>query len=198
MMVPASTTMVSFSTATWPLERSTRTRAAQASQVGIARSWPNVVAMPSPTSFGVGLPQPAFWATRASTAAWRCAPPTELGDDPAFLPAPSSMRSRNSTGSTPACERSLIHETFERPVDPACPDGAQVSGPKRPLRQIVAQRANALGPNRVPMVGARDRENIVRNPVDALQHEGWRHDRGRPPGRRVVIHRRHTAALFPG
>jgi len=35
----------------------------------IARSWPKVVAIPSPTSLGIGLSQPAFWAARASTAA---------------------------------------------------------------------------------------------------------------------------------
>ena len=41
-------------------------------------------------------------ATRASTAACRCAPPTAFGADPALRPAPSSMRNRNATGSTPA------------------------------------------------------------------------------------------------
>src|SRR6516164_7488406 len=63
-MVPASTTMVSFSKVTFLRARSMRTRATQASHVGIVRSWPKVVAMPRPVSFGIVLPQPAFCAAR--------------------------------------------------------------------------------------------------------------------------------------
>src|SRR5580692_3196271 len=123
MSVPASMTMVSFSTATWPVARSTRTRAAQATHVGILRSCPNVDAMPRPTSFGMARPQPAFLAARASTAACRCAPSTEFGADPELPPAPSSKLSRNATGSPPASwAASSIKLSTAQLVQPALTD----------------------------------------------------------------------------
>src|SRR5262249_12307598 len=88
------------STATAPLLRSTRTRATHATHVGMARLWPNVVATPSAVSLGMGAPQPPFSAARLRTAAWRLAPPTELGAVPALRPEPSNNPRRNATGST--------------------------------------------------------------------------------------------------
>ena len=99
--VPQSTTRSSFSTFTTPLFGSTRTRAAQATQVGMSRSWPKVVARPMPVFFGSGLPHPALAATFDSTAACRCAPPVAVGPEPALRPAASSSFSRKARGSAP-------------------------------------------------------------------------------------------------
>ncbi len=98
-MAPASTASHSFSTLGWPVLRSTFTRAQQATQVGMSRSWPKVVAIPRPVSLGSLPPQPAALATRAITAAWRLAPPTAVGGPPALRPAPSNSLSRKASGS---------------------------------------------------------------------------------------------------
>src|SRR4029077_10569696 len=97
----------------------------------MARSWPNVVAMPSPVSFGMAAPHPAFCAARASTAAWRFAPPTEFGAEPALRPvegvggragiAPRAIEQGNTKGGwiNPPRMGGLIHEALDRPIGPA-------------------------------------------------------------------------------
>ena len=54
---------------------------------------------------------------------------------------------------------------------PARPDRAQIAWPECPVCQIIAQRANPMGSNRVPMVGALNGEWIERNTFGILQHE---------------------------
>src|SRR5258708_6265498 len=172
-MVPASITRLSRSTVTIPLARSTRRRATQAVQVGMRRTWPKLVAMPSPTSFGIVSPQPAFSAARARTAAWRRAPPRPAdgvrrrsGVAPSAVQQPQAelhpIDGRGVSG--------LVHEALDRPVGPARPDRAQPSRPEGPVGQIVRQRAHPLGADIVPVIGAVDREGIVADAVYALGH----------------------------
>ena len=50
----------------------------------------------------MAAPHLAFSAARLSTAAWRFAPPTAFGVEPALRPAPSNSAMRKATGSTRA------------------------------------------------------------------------------------------------
>src|SRR5713101_5712961 len=142
-MVPASTTRVSFSTVTRPLARSTRTRAMQATQVGMSRSWPKLVATPSPVSFGVGR---------------------RSGIAPGAIQQTQPERHRIN----PCGVGSLVHEAFHRPVGPARPDRAQPTGPEGSVGEIIGQRANPLRSHRVPVTGAAYREGIIRDAVGVL------------------------------
>src|SRR6202045_4828641 len=67
--------------------------------------------------------------------------------------------------------RRLVHKTFHSPIRPASTDGSQPAGPECLFGQIVSQRANPLGSNRVPIVSALDGELIVRTAVDPLRHK---------------------------
>ena len=62
----------------------------------------------------------------------------------------------------------LVHEAFDRPVGPAGPNRAQPAGAKGAVGEIVRQRAYALRAHIVPMIGAGDRERIVRFSVSPL------------------------------
>ncbi len=85
----------------------------------MSRSWPKVVARPSPVSGGSTAPQPAFSAARLTTAAWRAAPPTVDGELPALRPAASSSLMRNATGSTlRACAASSMNDSTAQFVQP--------------------------------------------------------------------------------
>jgi hypothetical protein len=92
----------------------------------------------------------------------------------------------------------FIHETFDSPVGPARPHRAQITWPEGTVCQIIAQRANPLGSNRVPMVGTGDGETIERNTSGILEHE-FRIDGGRGPAScRMMFHRGHLPAVSKG
>jgi hypothetical protein len=65
----------------------------------------------------------------------------------------------------------FIHETFDSPVGPARPHRAQITWPERPVCQIILQRANPMGSDRVPMVGTEDGETIELKTSVILEHE---------------------------
>ena len=157
--VPASTTIVSFSTTTPPLPRSTRTRATQATQVGISRSCPNVVATPSPESFGMAAPQSALLQPHAEEqppGAWLRRP--NSGPSQRYAPVPSSSLERKATGSAPAaCAASSMNVSTAQLVQPGA-DRAQPAGPEGAVGHIVRQRADTLRADSVPMVRAVDRK----------------------------------------
>ncbi len=92
----------------------------------MSRSWPKVVARPSPVSGGSAVPHPAFSAARLTTAAWRAAPPSVDGVVPALRPAASSICTRNATGSIlRACAASSMNDSRAQFVQPGPTERSQ-------------------------------------------------------------------------
>src|SRR5262249_57803960 len=70
-------------------------------------------------------------------------------------------------------QRRFIHEGLDRPVGPAGPDRAQITGTKRTVGEVVRKRADALRTHAVPVVGAVDSKRIVWSSIWRLGHFFW-------------------------
>src|SRR6266478_9323451 len=66
------------------------------------------------------------------------------------------------------CMCGLVHETFDSPVGPTRSDRTQVARSKCSVSQVVAHCAYPLCSHRVPVVGALNRERIIRSATGIL------------------------------